>query len=82
MGRNRFLMVILDLTPLYLTPAAIIWYMQNGTQIVEPGTTVRFHVVDIGAFGQFQVWIEDHSMTVIDVDGIDFAPYTTDGIVG
>jgi iron transport multicopper oxidase len=41
---------------------------------------VRFHVVNIGAFGFFHLWIEDHEMTVIEVDGIDVQPYKTKGI--
>ena len=54
--------------------------MQNGTQNVMPDETVRFHIVNIGAFGYFHVWIEEHTMTVIEVDGIDVEPYTTEGI--
>ena len=54
--------------------------MQNGTTPVKPGTTVRFHVVNVGAFGFFHLWIEDHEMTVIEVDGVDTQPYTTNGI--
>jgi iron transport multicopper oxidase len=54
--------------------------MQNGTTNVKPGTTTLFHVVNIGAFGFFHFWIEEHVMTVVEVDGIDVQPYKTYGI--
>src|SRR5215471_15732629 len=60
--------------------AALIWDMQNGTQNVTPGETVRFHIVNTGAFAFFHVWIEEHNMTVIEVDGTDVEPYTTEGV--
>ena len=60
--------------------AALMWDMQNGTTNVKSGSTVRFRVVNIGAFGFFHLWIEDHLMTVIEVDGIDVEPYVTQGI--
>ena len=63
-----------------LITAALIWDMQNGTQNVTAGETVRFHIVNLGAFAYFHVWIEEHNMTVIEVDGIDVEPYTTYGI--
>jgi len=60
---------------MFLTPGALIWDHQNGTQNVTPGTTVRFHLVNIGAFAYFHFWIESHTLTVIEVDGIDVEPY-------
>jgi iron transport multicopper oxidase len=60
--------------------AALIWNSQNGTEAVTPGSTVRFHIVNIGAFAFFHVWIEEHNMTVIEVDGVDVEPYETSGI--
>jgi iron transport multicopper oxidase len=54
--------------------------MQNGTQNVTPGEIVRFHIVNVGTFAYFHVWIEEHDMTVIEVDGTDVEPYITDGI--
>ena len=56
------------------------WDMQNGTTNVKPGSTVRFRVVNIGAFGFFHLWIEDHLMTVVEVDGVDVEPFVTKGI--
>jgi iron transport multicopper oxidase len=78
MGQSRFLTV----PPLVhnLIIAALIWDMQNGTTNVKPGTTTLFHVVNIGAFGFFHFWMEEHVMTVIEVDGINVQPYKTDGI--
>jgi len=40
----------------------------------------RFHIVNIGAFAFFHFWIEEHLLTVIEVDGVYVDPYTTDGI--
>jgi iron transport multicopper oxidase len=56
------------------------WDGQNKWTDVKPGTTVRFHVVNIGAFGFFHLWIEEHEMTVIEVDGVDVQPYQTSGL--
>jgi iron transport multicopper oxidase len=56
------------------------WDAQNSWIDVEPGTTVRFHVVNVGAFGFFHLWIEEHQMTVIEVDGVDVKPYETSGL--
>ena len=56
------------------------WDTQNSTTIVKPGSTVRFRVVNVGAFGFFHLWIEDHLMTIIEVDGIDVEPFQTKGI--
>jgi iron transport multicopper oxidase len=64
----------------FLISGALIWDHQNVTQNVVPGSTVHFHIVNIGAFGYFHVWIEEHNMTVIEVDGVDVEPYVTPGI--
>jgi iron transport multicopper oxidase len=58
----------------------LIWDAQNGTIHVTEGELVRFHVVNIGAFGFFHIWIEGHNMTVIEVDGVDVEPFVTEGI--
>jgi iron transport multicopper oxidase len=60
--------------------AALMWDTQNATDYVSPGETVHFHVVNIGAFGYFHIWIEEHNMTVIEVDGVDVEPYEVQGI--
>jgi iron transport multicopper oxidase len=78
MAQNQFLTVPSFLPD--LTLAALIWDMQNGTVNLTPGTTTLFHVVNIGAFGFFHFWIEEHTMTVVEVDGINVQPYETEGI--
>ena len=47
---------------------------------MKRGKTTRFHFVNIGAFGDFRLWIEEHNMTVIEVDGVYVQPYNTMGI--
>lgn len=59
----------------FLTLGALILDHQNGTTNVTPGTTVKFHLVNIGAFAYFHFWIECHNLTVIEVDGVDVEPY-------
>lgn len=60
--------------------AALIRDHQNGTQNIVPGSTVRFHIANLGAFAYFHVWIEEHNMTVIEVDGIDVYPFEVQGV--
>ena len=78
MARNRFQMVNPDIS--MLMAAALLWEGQNKWTDVTPGTTVRYHVVNLGAFGFFHFWIEEHELTVIEVDGVDVEPYKTSGI--
>jgi iron transport multicopper oxidase len=59
---------------------ALIMNGQNESIKVTPGSTYRFHVVNIGAFAFFHLWIEGHKMTVIEVDGIDVKPYDTEAV--
>jgi iron transport multicopper oxidase len=47
---------------------------------VVPGTTVRFHIVNLSARALFHVWFEGHLMSVIEVDGVDVVPYGVEGI--
>ena len=63
-----------------LTIGALIMNGQNESIKVKPGATYRFHVVNIGAFAFFHLWIEGHNMTVIEVDGIDVEPYDTEAV--
>lgn len=63
-----------------LNSAALIWDKQGGTYEVKPGETVRFHFANIGAFAFFHIWVEKHSMTVVEVDGVEVEPYSTRGI--
>lgn len=43
---------------------------QNLTVGVEPGKTYLIHLVNVGAFASQYFWIEDHSMQIVEVDGI------------
>lgn len=43
---------------------------QNLTISVEPNKTYMFRVLNIGAFAGQYVWIEGHTMRIIEVDGI------------
>jgi len=79
MVQSPFPMVKLSVH-MFLTPGALIWDHQNGTQNVTPGSTVRFHLVNIGAFAYFHFWIECHTLTVIEVDGVDVEPYEVPGV--
>ncbi|CAA7270037.1 unnamed protein product [Cyclocybe aegerita] len=46
---------------------------------VVQGQRYRFRVVNLSAYGQFTFSIEGHSLTVIEVDGINHVPKTVDG---
>jgi iron transport multicopper oxidase len=53
---------------------------QNGTINFEPGKTYRLRFINMAAFAMFHVWIEDHEMRVIEVDGVYTEEYTVRGI--
>lgn len=50
----------------------------NNTWHVKPSTTYMMRIVNIGGFVTQYFWLEDHNMTVIEVDGIYTEPYETD----
>lgn len=50
--------------------AALMNETQNLTVSVEPDKTYLFRVVNIGAFAGQYLWIEGHTMTVVEVDGV------------
>ncbi|KAL1643374.1 hypothetical protein SLS61_009296 [Didymella pomorum] len=54
--------------------AALVNETQNLTVKIEPGKTYMFRMVNIGAFAAQYVWFEDHTMRVIEVDGIYTEP--------
>ena len=66
--------------PIFLTLAALIGDVQNKAYGVQKNKTYRFHIVNLGAIAFFHVWIENHNMTVIEVDGVYVKPYTTQGV--
>ena len=53
---------------------------QNLTQTIEPGKTYFFRLSNIGAFAGQWFWIEDHTMTIIEVDGVYTKPAEADVI--
>jgi iron transport multicopper oxidase len=63
-----------------LTTATLILDVEKPTLSVVPGTTVRFHIVNLSARALFHVWFEGHLMSVIEVDGVDVVPYGVEGI--
>ncbi|KKP07711.1 iron transport multicopper oxidase FET3 precursor [Trichoderma harzianum] len=50
--------------------AALMNETQNLTVPVEPNTTYMFRVINIGAFAGQYLWIEGHTMRIVEVDGI------------
>ena len=53
---------------------------QNLMTAVEPGKTYMFRIINIGAFAGLYVWFEDHTMQIIEVDGIYTEAATADMI--
>lgn len=60
--------------------AALINDSQNGTIKFEAGKTYRLRFVNVAAFAMFQIWIEDHEMRVIELDGVPTEEYTVPAI--
>ncbi|KAF1927115.1 multicopper oxidase [Didymella exigua CBS 183.55] len=58
--------------------AALVNDTQNLTVNIEPGKTYMFRMVNIGAFAAQYVWFEDHTMRVVEVDGIYTEPSDAD----
>jgi iron transport multicopper oxidase len=46
----------------------------------HPGKTYRLRFVSMSALGMFNVWIDDHRMTIIEVDGVFVQPYKVDSL--
>lgn len=42
----------------------------NFTMPVEPGKTYMLHLINVGAFASHYFWIQDHTMKIVEVDGI------------
>ncbi|RDW95275.1 hypothetical protein BP5796_01038 [Coleophoma crateriformis] len=47
---------------------------QNVTVPIEAGKTYMFRMVNIGAFAGQYVWFENHTMTIVEVDGVYHEP--------
>ena len=43
---------------------------QNLTTSIEPGKTYLFRIINMGAFAAQYFWFENHTMSIIEVDGI------------
>ncbi|ODV96931.1 hypothetical protein PACTADRAFT_48721 [Pachysolen tannophilus NRRL Y-2460] len=50
----------------------------NCTWDVQPNTTYKLNIISTGFFVSQYFWIEDHNMTVVQIDGINVTPNTTD----
>lgn len=50
--------------------AAIMNDTQNVSTLVEPGKTYMFRIINIGAFAGQYLWFENHTMQIVEVDGI------------
>ena len=53
---------------------------QNLTINVQPGKTYKLRIINMAAFAPQYLWFENHTMSVIEVDGIDTEPMGTDMI--
>lgn len=53
---------------------------QNYKWIVEPNTTYKLRLINMGALVSQYIWFEEHDVTVVEVDGVYVEPYTTDRI--
>jgi iron transport multicopper oxidase len=63
-----------------LTVASLISDEQDAQYFVYPGETVRFHLLNMAADSWIHLWIENHNMTVIEVDGVYVEPYESQGV--
>ncbi|CAN9096996.1 unnamed protein product [Alternaria alternata] len=54
--------------------AALLNDTQNLTVSIEPGKTYLFRMVNMGAFAAQYVWFEDHTMRIVEVDGVYTEP--------
>jgi iron transport multicopper oxidase len=50
--------------------AALMNDTQNLTVSIEPGKTYLFRMVNMGAFAGQYIWFENHTLSIIEVDGI------------
>ncbi|KAJ3319129.1 ferroxidase fet3, partial [Boothiomyces sp. JEL0866] len=45
---------------------------------VMPSSTYRFRVISMATFASMKFWIENHNLTIIEVDGVRVEPYDVD----
>jgi iron transport multicopper oxidase len=60
--------------------AALFNDTQNLTVKIEPGKTYLFRMVNMGAFAAQYVWFEEHTMRIVEVDGVYTEPMDADMI--
>jgi len=53
---------------------------QNLTVAVEPGITYLLRIINVSAFAGHYFWIEGHTMSIVEVDGVWTDPVETDTI--
>ncbi|MCJ1285277.1 hypothetical protein MMC26_004617 [Xylographa opegraphella] len=58
--------------------AALINDAQNVSLLVKPGKTYMIRIINMGAFVGQYLWFEDHSMSIIEVDGVYTEPAETE----
>ena len=47
---------------------------------MNPDTTYLLRIVNMGLFTSHYVYIEDHTFTIVEVDGVVVEPYETDSL--
>jgi len=50
--------------------AALMNDTQNMTVSVQPGKTYMFRIINMGAFAGQYLWFENHTMRIVEVDGV------------
>jgi iron transport multicopper oxidase len=60
--------------------SALVNETQNLAVKIEPGKTYKFRMINMGAFAAQYVWFEDHTMRVVEVDGVYTEPADADMI--
>ena len=54
--------------------SALVNETQNLAVKIEPGKRYKFRIINMGAFAAQYVWFEDHTMQIVEVDGIYTEP--------
>lgn len=60
--------------------AALINDTQNLSTLVEPEKTYMFRIINIGAFAGQYLWFENHTMQIVEIDGVYTETAETDMI--
>ncbi|KAH7920655.1 Fet3 ferroxidase [Leucogyrophana mollusca] len=57
---------------------AAVGFNENATLPFVPGKTYRLRLINMSGFVGFYFWIDGHSMSIIEADGVDTQQYPTD----